>query len=245
MAMPELALTRRCQNGWALQHYFINATTLRPIPARCKSWRCAYCAPLNAFKVGLLAEVGKPERFITLTRAPSEKSALSLAFAHAVQALRRRGYAFQYLAVPELHKNGLPHLHILQRGDFIPHSVVSEVWEVATQGYYHGQGSFVVDIRQVESTDDAVSYVTKYMTKGAGDGSAKGWAALQARYPGMRHYRRSREWGNLPLSPDMWLLAHQSRLDEFIAALRTGAFEGADYETYYAILNNPSQNVNI
>jgi hypothetical protein len=186
----------------------------------------------------MLAEAGKPQRFITLTRAPGEKGALTLAFAHAVQALRRKGFRFEYLAVPELHKNGLPHLHILQRGDFIQQSVVSEVWEVATRPWFHGQGSFIVDIRAVAKTDDAIAYVTKYMTKGAGDKSKKGWEALAARYPGMRHYRRSRQWGDIPRSPDMWILAHQSRLEEFMLALETGAFEGADTETYLALLNH-------
>lgn len=237
--MNEFALTRRCQNGWALKHYFVNCTTHRPVPARCKSWQCSYCAPLNAFKVGLIAETGKPERFITLTRAPGEKGALTIAFAHTVQALRRKGFAFEYMAVPELHKNGLPHLHILQRGDFIPQSVISDVWEVATRNWFHGQGSFICDIRKVEKSEDAISYVTKYLTKGVGDKSKKGWQALAARYPGMRHYRKSHNWGKLPPSPDMWLLAHQTRLDEFILALETGAFEGADTDTYLSLLNSP------
>ena len=55
------------------------------------------------------------------------------------------------------------HMHIIFDAEFIPQSVIADIWEKITKD------SFIVDIREVVGCDDnvkkAVAYITKYVTK--------------------------------------------------------------------------------
>lgn len=69
--------------------------------------------------------------------------------------LRKSGYEFRYLCVPELHRNGFPHWHGLvhdQRGDL--------TWEALNSGWSPGF-SVVKLVRDA----NALRYVTKYLCK--------------------------------------------------------------------------------
>lgn len=55
-----------------------------------------------------------------------------------------------------------PHLHILYIGKYFPHRQLQSAWMIATGD------SFICDIRPLPS-DQAISYVTKYLSKGVDD----------------------------------------------------------------------------
>lgn len=55
-----------------------------------------------------------------------------------------------------------PHLHILYVGKYFPHRQLQSAWMIATGD------SFIVDIRPL-SSDQAIAYVTKYLSKGVDD----------------------------------------------------------------------------
>ena len=95
------------------------------------------------------------------------------------KALRRYGYTWEYLAVPEPYPNGLGfwHLHLLQKGSYIPQGELSERAESA------GMGSYVW-IEAVKGDAQRVGkYLVKYMTK-----------AETLRPPGARRYKSSRKF---------------------------------------------------
>ncbi|MHB0886576.1 MAG: hypothetical protein ACYC41_11930 [Bacillota bacterium] len=64
---------------------------------------------------------------------------------------------FQYLATVEV-KGGMTHLHILQKGDFIPQAWLSSEWEKLG-------GGRVVDIRAVHEDAGVARYIFKYALK--------------------------------------------------------------------------------
>jgi hypothetical protein len=100
-------------------------------------------------------------------------------FAKLVQKYRRKYGEFEYLAVWELTKQGTPHIHVLQRGGFIPQTTLSEDWSTLT-------GSFIVDIRAVKSQEEVARYVTKYLTKSLG--------TISEVMTGLRVVQKSKNW---------------------------------------------------
>jgi hypothetical protein len=83
------------------------------------------------------------------------------ALSRLCKSLRRRGYTFEYLAVPERHKNGRYHLHILQRGSFVPQRELSMLAERAGMGRY----VWITNIDVGDSMNSVAKYLVKYMTK--------------------------------------------------------------------------------
>lgn len=88
---------------------------------------------------------GHPQRFLQTAH-------------NALQSLRRSGKTWEYLAAPERHKNGSWHLHLLQRGDFIPK------YELSSRAESAGMGK-VTWIQAVKGPDHVASYLVKYMSK--------------------------------------------------------------------------------
>jgi hypothetical protein len=185
-----------CPNEWAKLHVFINKNTGQVMPARCKLWSCLVCAKINYYKVDYLAAAGSPERFITLTRAGNTPTEINHNLKHLIQGIRRKGLIFEYFAVIELHRNGLPHIHLFQRGNFIRHAELSAMWGIYTAKSFAGRSSTIVDIRYIHEKQNVKGYLLKYLKKTwANDNhSDKSWSNLQKLFPGLNHYRHSRNW---------------------------------------------------
>jgi len=135
------------------------------VPLCCKKWSCPWCGPRRRRLWATRIATGKPERFITLTTDPKRFASPRDATAHLkkalprlIQALRRQGRRFEYALVWELTEEGWPHIHIAQRGDYIPQPVLRSLWDRL------GCGT-IVDVRKIDSTAKAANYVAKYLAK--------------------------------------------------------------------------------
>lgn len=133
----------------------------------CRSWRCPVCQPKRRAEVLRLIEAGLPERLITLTTTPDRLEDADARARNLVKAWReivRRfeklhpGKKIQYLAVLEATKKGEPHMHIVQRGGFIPQKWLSEQLEELV-------GAWNADIRYIYNPAKAGRYVAKYLGK--------------------------------------------------------------------------------
>jgi hypothetical protein len=196
-----------CPDPFSRRHTFFNLADGKTVPARCKRWGCLFCAKKNYFRVSYLAAAGRPERFMTLTRAGTTPKDIRLNLSHFLQGCRRAGYRFEYFAVPELHANGEAHFHILQKGSYIPFDFIQEKWKTYTARSYQGAGSFFVNVQKIENTKHAVNYIAKYMKKSYAGHDGKSWAAMQSKFPGVNHYRHSRQWlPETPQSDSSWVL---------------------------------------
>lgn len=156
------------------------------IPLTCKKWVCPNCRPflLARWRRTLLA--GAPERKIELTCSPKDfaspwemRVAMARALTSLVQAARRKWGTFEYAYVWELHKSGYPHLHILQRGAYIPFAWLSARWRKLTGGSH-------VYIEKVGDAVGGARYLLKYM--------AKGVSQTAAAFPGKRIIGKSKAW---------------------------------------------------
>jgi len=136
-------------------------------PLKCRSWQCDFCAPERRFQLMALAASGDPNRFITLTVAPTEGTdprdrlrLLRRAWNVSMKRLRRLhpNQPIEYLAVVEETKNHEPHLHILYRGPYIPQDRLSAYMRELIN-------SPIVDIRKIRNTGEVVRYVAKYISK--------------------------------------------------------------------------------
>ena len=143
------------------------AGKLTAIKLSCRSWSCETCRGDRA--KGLIMEVreGTPQRFITLTvnpewfNTPEERARRLVA---AWRLIRRRFLAerpnavVEFMAVFERTKNGEPHLHIAQRGSFMPQKWLSNQMHKIL-------GAKVVDIRYIRDQKRIAYYVAKYVGK--------------------------------------------------------------------------------
>ena len=129
----------------------------------------------------------KPTRFITLTVDPklfptawAAYDALKSAFKEMVALWRREhrkngkvvkpAKTFEYFAIWEMQREpseldehgkpgtGMPHLHILQKGDYIPQPWMKAFMKRAGIGE-------ICDVREILKTEKAAAYVTKYAAK--------------------------------------------------------------------------------
>jgi len=138
------------------------------VPIKCKSWRCPTCGPILAKFWANRLSGAKPQRFITLTGDPklwttpqAMYEAMKEALPKFVRMLRLKGVKFEYAAVWELHKSGFPHLHLLQKGSYIPQHLMKSLWLSLGIGAH-------VHIEPVDDARRAAFYVAKYMSKAVG-----------------------------------------------------------------------------
>lgn len=150
--------TRLCTDSWAVRHRLIHVDSGLSVPMSCGRYSCEFCGPRRVAVWRDVIELASPERFITLSRVGATLVEVGRVGTVLVRRLRRLGYKFEYLATFEQHKNRWFHIHMLQKGDYIPQTVLSDALRTATHGF-----SWVVDIRRCNGA--AAGYVTKYVTK--------------------------------------------------------------------------------
>ena len=150
-----------------------NAAHLKFGLITCKHRLCPACSRERAATIAANLQphiIAGATKFITLTLAPTEptlKAQLALlrrSFTRLRQRplwkARVRGYVGFVEIKPSKAKTGWnTHLHILARSTFVPQAQLALDWLAVTGT------SRIVDIRLVHSSDDAVAYVTKYVTK--------------------------------------------------------------------------------
>ncbi len=154
-----------------------NRQTGEILPVRCEKWSCEYCGRIHAFKWCKRIEFAEPKRFLTLTKVGDTLTAACDNLADFARTLRREGYPFQYLAVPELsEQNKLLHFHVLTHGrdwgskkerGYIPQAFISEAAKRAGMG----QVTDIRWIRNVKRVDlyamkNVFGYATKQLTGG-------------------------------------------------------------------------------
>lgn len=156
-----------CVTG-SLLGYDISKADLHMIPMFCHRWTCPRCRKHKANKYRAVAYRGSPERFITLTVKHVEGQSsrevceqMKKAFRKLVQKIRKELGKFEYFLVWELTKKGTPHIHLLQRGCYVPKSWLSKAWCELT-------GSYIVSLRFIKSASQVYQYISKYMGKELG-----------------------------------------------------------------------------
>lgn len=133
---------------------------------RCNSWLCDRCRRALSRKWIKKINPEVVERFITLTVDPKRfenpgeaVKALYLGYKKLIQAIRRdRGKRFEYFSAVEFTNAGWPHIHILQRGDYIEKAWLVEKWS------QFGIGQ-IVDIQKIKGKGNVKKYLTKYLSK--------------------------------------------------------------------------------
>lgn len=179
---------------------FVNTRSYEVAPFRCRSWRCSTCRPRKAKelarRIASAAATNHLTTLITLTIDPSLSSGHHLDHLWTAWRRLRDQYAREHpglkaVAIVELHKSGVPHLHVLTTLR-TPQRTLSDRWRTASNG------SYIVDIRHVRAQAVA-RYVTKYLTKDT---------PSDAIPRGRRRYNAS--WHLLPAPPSRpdspWLL---------------------------------------
>lgn len=143
------------------------AGKLKAIKITCRSWNCQTCAVDRKRRLIGEAKEGQPQRLITLTVNPhwfSDPLERAQKLVAAWRLIRRRFLKMrptaecEFLAVFERTKLGEPHLHIVQRGAFIPQKWLSNQLKELI-------GANIVDIRYIRSQKIVALYIAKYIGK--------------------------------------------------------------------------------
>lgn len=193
---------------------------------RCKQWSCPACADINkklwAIKAFFAAEViegthGKPD-FLTLTSHEKLQAKASLfvwpkAWSKLSQRARRKAKDFQYLLIPEQHKNGRLHVHAIETG-----GLGERWWKDNARACGLG---YMAEEEEVRSPGGAAYYVVKYLTKSL---QTDVWPK------GFRRVRTSQRWPKLPHAPlpEGWLFApleHDEPLNRTVTILEHKGYD--------------------
>jgi hypothetical protein len=97
----------------------------------------------------------KPQRMVTFTRIGQTRDDIRIGLQHILRRIRGGGFAFDYWGVVELHKSGVPHMHVVQRGNFIPKAKLAEACRKEGWGFS--------DIRQISEGWSAARYCSKHL----------------------------------------------------------------------------------
>jgi len=140
--------------------YWLNTDTGEVRPFRCKSWRCPDHRRSLAWSWACRVARARPQRMVTLTNIPQDKTKARQAFSHLVRDLREReGIPFEYVRFFEVgSRTGMYHYHLGQRGDFVPQRLLS------ARAAANGMGK-IVDIRKCHGEGPGW-YMSKYIAKG-------------------------------------------------------------------------------
>jgi hypothetical protein len=160
--------------AWVMRH---RATgELRVRCSSCGQRTCPHCGSKNRRQLGeelsLLMAGAEPNewRFITLTLAHEERylgdtiKLLRSSFRKLRQTRLWRRTQSYGRAVIECKWNSRKgtwnaHLHIIARGKFLPQAALSAAWEKSSGG------SYIVDVRAVDTSKQLQSYLSKYVGK--------------------------------------------------------------------------------
>lgn len=96
---------------------------------------------------------------MTLTSSPESPSDIHRGYERLVKRIRRRHGRYEYVAVKELTKSGLVHLHVLWRGSYIEQSWLSNVWKEI-----HNAQVVYVELMKCKRNQIG-SYLVKYLEK--------------------------------------------------------------------------------
>lgn len=135
----------------------------------CKKWNCPRCGPIKAWQAckdipAIIEEKGL-DRFLTLTLDPKNipenedrhKYIWKVWAKFRTYLKRKLKEKISYVCVLELHKSGLPHLHILVNR-FIPQAWISNAWNAVG-------GGKIVFIEKIKEGKHIAHYLSKYLTK--------------------------------------------------------------------------------
>lgn len=178
----------------AISHAFHKVLVFQPA---CKQWSCPACAEVNRKRWAVrafhgyeqLESEGLVSRFLTLTsheKLTPEESLWVWPKAWSVlgQRARRTAERFEYLMIPERHKNGKIHIHALET------SLLDTRWW-KDNGRACGLG-YIAEAEAIKNPQQAAWYVSKYIGKQLGETS---WPK------GFRRVRTSRGWPKTPEQP--------------------------------------------
>ncbi len=157
-------------------HFAIDSETRRVhvIGSACRLRWCPICAKAKAKLISGAVKhyINKKTnaKFVTFTMKHNSKP-LSAQLKHLTDSWREfRRYKFWkdgvaggiwFLQVKKSKATGQwhPHLHVLINAEFMPQSLLSQAWELATQD------SKIVDIRQVHNAEKVANYVARYVSR--------------------------------------------------------------------------------
>lgn len=146
----------------------------RFISVTCKSRLCSHCSKVRARQVNELVEAAcrrmSSRRFLTVTLAPrSGPLEMQLnALRQYWTKLRRSkfwkarvtgGIMTIEVTWSEKHQAWHPHIHAIIDGEYLPKQALSDEWRRITGD------SFIVDIRQANSSRQLANYLAKYISK--------------------------------------------------------------------------------
>lgn len=140
----------------------------------CDSWACEECAKRMRDKWSLRAQIGVRQfmaehQFVDFVTLTSHEKLPTFAATERVwreawpaiyNAIKRRNPDFQYMLIPEKHKNGRMHVHALWTAG-IGKGVIKQIVRPRGLGY-------MLDVSHINNPLDAISYVVKYLSKDLG-----------------------------------------------------------------------------
>jgi hypothetical protein len=125
------------------------------VPLRCNSWGCVRCAAKMTTLWSHRVAEANPERMMTFTWIGETRDEIRLGLQQVIRDIRKGGFEIEYWGVIELTQKQAPHIHLVQRGSFIPKSAIVKATKKVGWGFS--------DIRAISSGWSAARYCAKHL----------------------------------------------------------------------------------
>lgn len=183
-----------CKKAGVLFGWDIKAKRVLVTRGTCDSWSCPECAKRMRDNWSLRAQIGirkflAEHQFVDFVTLTSHEKLPNFAATERVwrdawptiyNALKRRNPGFQYMIIPEKHKNGRMHVHAIWTAGQGTRNLKNIV---RTRGL-----GYKLDVSAIISPIDAIRYVVKYVGKDLGKDVP----------PKFRRVRVSQGWPDVP-----------------------------------------------
>lgn len=178
---------------------------------RCKQWDCPYCGDINkeywvhqaARGTLIITSEKRDVQFVTLTSRGYCTPYSSIHFLrqnwpklnrklkyHTDKYARHFGLQWAYFMVPEHHRSGVAHFHLL--------AATLYDTEASWKDFAYGAGfGYIVDVQPLINPQQAANYVAKYLTK------------MEGNHQWPKGFMRVRHSAN-------WPIAHDQVLDNWV-----------------------------
>lgn len=172
----------RTSDFLALEH----VDTHERVPIVCNTYRCPVCGPIKVWRLKKaltnLFQSWKQIRFWTLTmkndlfetsdeqyKVLMEAWRYFITYVRRSKALTKYQSQFRYVKIPEMHKSGYWHLHVVV-DRYINREILQRIWERIIQEFLNRDSHVAsIYIELIPNAKKAANYICKYITKSIHD----------------------------------------------------------------------------
>lgn len=211
--------------------FFVHTETGKIAKIPCNRWQCDHCSYVKARRLekvlntALVQQVREHKgliRVMTLTlKEDLGGKYITQEFNRFMSGLKKHGYKLTYFWAKEFQERGARHLHVIVF-KFIPQHLIQSLWKVGWASIKRGSRG-------------AAKYLTKYLSKGAGD---ERYLKNERRYCCSRGFLAPQKKRSVSDEPSVWTFYTHEQFEETFGSRVEGVLRKGRVDQYNDLYND-------